>query len=95
MSKDLTAVRNALFETLEGLRNKEQPMDLDRARAINEVAGTLIESAKVEVAYMKISGTQGSGFIPETSEPTQALPGPQGLAGQVFAANVRTHRLRG
>lgn len=52
----LTDVRNHLFEALEGLTDKENPMDLDRARTISKVAQTIIESAKVEVAFMKEIG---------------------------------------
>jgi hypothetical protein len=40
-------------------------MDLDRARTISDVAQTIINSAKVEVGFMKQTGAIGSGFIPE------------------------------
>lgn len=41
-------------------------MEIDRAKAISEVAQAIINSAKVEVDFMKVSGAggKGSGFIP-------------------------------
>lgn len=49
----MTDLRNHLFETMEALKDKEEPMELDRARAIVGVAQALIDSAKVEVDYLK------------------------------------------
>jgi hypothetical protein len=52
----MTDLRNHLFETLEALKDKEAPMEIDRARAISKVAQTIIESAKVEVQFIKEMG---------------------------------------
>lgn len=63
-------------------------MNIETARAINELGGTLVDSAKVEVAYLKEVGELlgsnldleaaprliGSGFIPE--QPRQRLGEP-------------------
>lgn len=68
---DITTVRTTLFETLQRLSDKDNPMDLDRAKAINEVAQTLINSAKVEVEALRVIGGNGTGFIP----PFQKQPG--------------------
>lgn len=58
-------LRNHLFETLEALRDPEKPMDLDRAKAVSEVSKVIIESAKVEVDFLRVTGAMaGSGFIP-------------------------------
>ena len=74
-ANDITFLREKLFETLRGLSDKEAPMDIDRAKAINEVAQTIINSAKVEVDALKVIGGTGSGFIPvaEKPEPRPAL----------------------
>lgn len=49
-------------------------MEIERAKAISEVAQTIINSAKVEVDYMKqVGGKPASGFIPD--EPRLPLPG--------------------
>jgi len=56
-------LRNHLFAALEALADKENPMDIDRAKAISDVAQTIINSAKVEVDYLKEVGGLGSGFL--------------------------------
>lgn len=66
MKNKIEDLRDHLFATLEGLQDVETPMDLDRAKAITDVAQTLINSAKVEVDYLRTTGAiQGSGFIPD------------------------------
>lgn len=49
-------LRDHLFETLEMLKDKEAPMDLERAKAICGVSKQIIETAKVEVDYMRTVG---------------------------------------
>lgn len=73
MSNDVQALRGLLFDTLRDLRDKEKPMEVDRARAISDVAKVLVESAKVEVEHMKLTNSNGSGFIP--IEDKEAKPG--------------------
>lgn len=63
MSKTITDLREKLFETIDALNDKGNPMEIERANAIVKVAGTIIESAKVEVQAMEIVGTLGTGFI--------------------------------
>ena len=65
MSETITDLRKHLFAALRGLTDKENPMDIDRARAVSDLAQTVINTAKVEVDYIRVSGGQGSGFIPE------------------------------
>ena len=60
-------LRDMMFDTLRALKNKENPMDIDRALAMKEVAQVVVNSAKVEVEHMRISGGAGSGFIPVQS----------------------------
>lgn len=72
MKNKIEDLRNHLFETLEALKDKDNPMDVDRANAISSVAGQIISSAKVEVDMMKIVGGTGTGFI--ASQPG-TLPG--------------------
>lgn len=40
-------------------------MDIDRAKAISTVANTIIESAKVEHKFMELTGSGGTGFVPQ------------------------------
>lgn len=66
-------LRNHLFATLEGLADTENPMPLDRAKAIADVARVVVESAKAEVAFMEATGHRtGTGFITLPEEPTPA-----------------------
>lgn len=68
MKNKIEDLRDHLFEVIEALKDKENPMDLDRARTIAEVAQTMVNSAKVEVDHMKATGqVTGSGFLPDPS----------------------------
>jgi len=66
-------LRNHLFETLEALKDEDKPMDLDRARAVAEVAKVIVESAKVEVNFLKVTGAlRSTHFLPvEEDEPAR------------------------
>lgn len=68
-------------------------LELDKARAVNEVARTLIDSAKVEVEYLRVAGDGKSAFLeagnaaggePRTANALPAWHGP-----------VTRHRLEG
>jgi len=59
MSETLTDLRTELFATLRGLRDKDEPLDLARAHAVAELAQTIINTAKVEVEYVKATGGHG------------------------------------
>lgn len=63
MKNNIDDLRNHLFATLEALGDKDEPMEIDRAKAISDVAQTIINSAKVEVDLIKTVG----------GEPTSAL----------------------
>jgi hypothetical protein len=59
-------LRNHLFATLEALQDEEKPMEIDRAKTIADVAQVIVNSAKIEVDFIKATGrSQGTGFIPE------------------------------
>jgi hypothetical protein len=59
--KTINDLRATLFDTLESI--KSGTIDLEKAKAINDLGQTIINSAKVEVDHMKVSGSLGSGFI--------------------------------
>jgi len=69
-------LRNHLFATLEALADPDNPMDLERARAISDVAQTIINSAKVEVDLVKVvSGSApGSRKFFDLPEESRELP---------------------
>lgn len=69
MAKNTIAdLRDHLFETLEALKDKDAPMELDRAKAICQVAQTLINSAKVEVEYIETAGELLGQTFPDLGE---------------------------
>lgn len=73
MARDVTQLREVLFDTLDRLRDKENPMDIDRAEAIATVAGAVINSAKVELDFLKAVGGTGTGFLPVNSDVPPAI----------------------
>lgn len=76
MKNKIEDLRNHLFATLEGLLDESNPMDVDRARAVSEVAKTMIDSAKAETERMKLvydlGVDAGTDFIPKDKR----LPSP-------------------
>jgi hypothetical protein len=75
----INILRGHLLATLADLRNRENPMEPDRARAVAQVASVLVDTAKVEIDYLKITGHDNSGFIDGAYSPTpEALPAPAG-----------------
>jgi hypothetical protein len=73
------------------------PMEPDRARAVAQVAQVLVDSARVEVDYIKATGQDRSGFLEEPPDPSVAhLGGAPTATGVVTRANGKTiHRLLG
>ena len=64
MKNKIEDVRNHLFATIERLQDEEKPMDLERAKAIADVAQVIINSAKVEIDFINKVGGTGTNFIP-------------------------------
>lgn len=88
-------MRRHLMNTLADLRDRENPMDPDRARAVADVARVMVDSAKVEVEYIKVAGADRSDFI-EPKDTNPALPQPSGTptAHNPFPTG-QVHRLKG
>ena len=59
---------NALFETIDGL--KAGTITPEVAAQITDVAKTIIDSARVENEFVKLTGSAGSGFIPVSGNTT-------------------------
>lgn len=70
-------LRNLLFETMERLMDDENPMDIDRAEAIGKTAQVIVNSAKVEVDFMKQTGFGGSQFLQNTRTPLELAAPPK------------------
>lgn len=59
---NINTLREHLFDTLKGL--KDGSIDIEKAKAISGVAQTMINTAKVEVDYIKATKSiEGSGFL--------------------------------
>jgi hypothetical protein len=71
----ITQLRTQLLDTLADLRNREQPMEPDRARAIAQVASVLVDSAKVEVDYLKATNQASAPFLEAPLEGTPTSVG--------------------
>lgn len=69
MNDDITALRAILFDTLRGV--KAGTIELDKARAINDISARLIDTAKVEVDYLRATGGGESGFLEVPLMPKQ------------------------
>lgn len=89
MSKSLNDLRAALFETLEGV--KAGTIDLDKARAINELGKTLVDTAKVEVDFLRATDGDQSTFIQPEQPPRLEQVGGDGA----WPGSVTRHRLVG
>ena len=59
----ISTLREELLGTLRDLRNRANPMEPDRARAVAQVVSVLVDSARVEVEYIKATGQDVSNFI--------------------------------
>lgn len=74
-SPHIDQLREHLMATLASLRDRENPMEPDRARAVAQVAGVLVDTAKVEIDYIKATGADRSDFL-EGKPGTVGLPPP-------------------
>lgn len=82
MKNKIEDLRNILFQTLENLIDPEegQEVDLEKAKTICDIGKVLVDSAKVEVAFCKVTNSLGSGFIPNnkpeltSGEPIKKFP---------------------
>ena len=96
----LDQLREHLMATLADLRNREQPMEPDRARAVAQVAGVLVDTAKVEIDYLKVTGQDRARFLEQPPDQEvahlgqpPASPFPQ--AGVSRLPGVTRHKLQG
>lgn len=87
-TNDITELRTHLFDTLRHPKDKDKPLEIERARAISDVAQTIINTVKVEVDFVRATGAKGSGFIPSLDNRSGVIEERPGL-------RVTQHRLKG
>lgn len=63
MNTNINELREHLMGTLASLRDRDNPMEPDRARAVAQVASVLVDTARVEVDYIKATDRQESVFL--------------------------------
>lgn len=82
MKNKMEDLRNHLFATLEALQDTDKPMEIERAKAVAEVAGKLIESAKVEVQFMQVTGLKTDSSFMGAIEQLPSAPKAPRLVGR-------------
>ena len=93
MSKTITDLRDHLFDAIEGL--KAGTLELDKARAIADLGQTVINSAKVEVDFLRATGkTQGSGFLALPAADDDNLPAGDTVK-PIQGGRIITHKMAG
>lgn len=85
MSNNIDTLREHLFKTLSALSDKENPMDIDRAKAISNVSQTIINSAMIEIKHAQLTGSKTSTFL----ENKENVMLPSGITG------ITQHRIKG
>jgi len=95
MSNDIQALRSHLFNTLQALQDKDNPMDIERAKAVCQVSDTIISSAKAEIDFARVNGSVDTQFfhkpLAELPQQTQSQP----RLGVTIEGNVTTHKMQG
>jgi hypothetical protein len=90
---NITELRAHLMGCLASLRDRDNPMEPDRAKAIAQVAGVLVETAKVENDYLRITGQDRAEFLETSCNSVPSIALKQG-AHNPFPGVTR-HRLEG
>lgn len=85
MSKNISDLRDAMFDAMEGL--KKGTMTIEQAKAMSEIGQVIINSAKVEVDYIRANN--GIGEAPFLKEKQKQEDLPPGVTG------IRQHRIAG
>jgi Cu/Zn superoxide dismutase len=80
MANNINDLRAHLFDAIKGL--KDGSIDIEKAKAMSDLAQVIVNSAKVEVDYAKATGSKGSGFLEKSTEL------PNGITG------VHVHRMK-
>lgn len=96
----MNELRKHLLDTLASLRDRNNPMEPDRARAIAQVAGVMVDTAKVEIDYLKVTGQDRASFLEQSADAPVTTLGNSSNSGYTGGAierigNVTRHRMGG
>ena len=86
MSNSIDELRQNLFEVIKGVRNGS--ISIDQAKMVNELSKTIVESAKVEVEFLEVTGATESKFISPPANEEGETPATPGITGRTV------HKLR-
>jgi len=86
VSQNINDLRKTLFETLQGV--KDGTVSVEKARAVADLSQNIINTAKVEIDYLKAGGKVTSEFIEVKQIKQLDGSGPQPVV-------TRVHRLQG
>jgi len=65
MKNKIEDLRNHLFLAMESVEDTDNPMDLERAKVIAELGQVIVNSAKAENEFLRITDSvSGTGFMP-------------------------------
>jgi hypothetical protein len=84
MSKTIEDLRAALFATIEGVR--AGTTSVDQAKTIGELSQVTVNSAKIEIDYLRVTEGGGSSFISTAVDRSNLQAGITGIV---------QHRIKG
>lgn len=101
MSKNVSDLRAVLFDAIESVKNGS--LELDKARAINDLSKTVIDTARAEAEYADVTGSLvTSDFITQAAPPALPSGTHREASGsgtktitQLPGATVTQHKMRG
>lgn len=85
MKNKITDLRDHMFAQLErlseeGMTDENLAKEINRSRAISEIGKVIVESAKTELLYAKITGNSGdrpTKFLDDEETPVKKLERPK------------------
>ena len=74
MPNDMGELRSIMFDMLRELKSSDKP-NIERARAIRDLCGTVLDSAKVEVEMIRVTGkVSAAPFVQIENKPAPKIP---------------------
>ncbi len=86
MARNITDLRDLLFDAIEGVRNGS--LDTEKAKTINELSKTLVDTGRTEIDNAKITGAMSGEFL-DTSQANR-LPAPGHTTHERTGLGMRT-----
>ena len=99
MNNDIEGLREIMFKTLRGIQDGS--VDIDKAKAMNDMAQTIINSAKTEIEFIKVTGqtAAATSFLAGKDSTKQITNTPTGTKvtekDPTTGITSHVHRIRG